>query len=113
MARLDLIAEAADEDSWERMAQSHYTAYTAMVLEDGGWRMMFPAQPTLEVLNYTRYWYDSYGNKAAMETFRNPSDPTTYRDSWTQFSPPAAGGPWILDRPCASGSITPQNGANR
>lgn len=34
--------------SWERTSQSHYTAYTAMVLEDRGWRMMFPAQPTLE-----------------------------------------------------------------
>lgn len=36
------------EASWERTSQSHYTAYTAMALEDRGWRMMFPAQPTME-----------------------------------------------------------------
>ncbi|OEV03753.1 hypothetical protein AN219_37935 [Streptomyces nanshensis] len=36
------------EACWERTSQSHYTAYTAMALEDRGWRMMFPAQATLE-----------------------------------------------------------------
>lgn len=34
--------------SLDRTSQAHYTAYTAMVLEDQGWRMMFPALPTLE-----------------------------------------------------------------
>lgn len=71
-----------------------------------------PSQSSLEVVNHTRYWYDSFGNQVAAETLRNPSDTTTYRDSWTTYIAPSAGGPWILDKPCASGSITPQNGAN-
>jgi RHS repeat-associated protein len=71
-----------------------------------------PAQPTLQVMTYARFWYDDFGNRWATETLKQPTDTITYRDVWTQFAPPSPGGPWILDRPCASGSITPQGGAN-
>ncbi|MGW0731872.1 DUF5954 family protein [Streptomyces sp. NPDC002851] len=32
--------------AFEHTSMSHYTAYAAMVLEDKGWRQMFPALPT-------------------------------------------------------------------
>ncbi|MFF5565674.1 DUF5954 family protein [Streptomyces sp. NPDC012623] len=33
---------------WERMSVSHYTAYSAMLHEDDGWRQLFPAVAILE-----------------------------------------------------------------
>ncbi|MEV4969656.1 DUF5954 family protein [Streptomyces scopuliridis] len=33
---------------WERTSVSHYTAYSAMLHEDGGWRQLFPAVPAEE-----------------------------------------------------------------
>lgn len=34
-----------DGPEWERMSVSHYTAYAAMIHEEGGWRQLFPAVP--------------------------------------------------------------------
>ncbi|MEW1720409.1 DUF5954 family protein [Streptomyces sp. NPDC093109] len=34
-----------DGPDWDRMSVSHYTAYSAMLHEDRGWRQLFPAVP--------------------------------------------------------------------
>ncbi|MEV7422737.1 DUF5954 family protein [Streptomyces sp. NPDC091212] len=37
-----------DGPDWERMSVSPYTAYSAMLYEDRGWRQLFPAVPAEE-----------------------------------------------------------------
>ena len=55
----------------ERTAPSAYTAYAAMVLEDRGWRQMFPALPTekgarhglAEIFRGQAVWNPAWGDR--------------------------------------------------